>query len=353
MDITRRALLGTVGAAGVGGFAGCGGFIDQLTGDEASGPGPPGGPGSLYVGHDLETLRKNLTDGGVPKDGIPSIDEPKFQSPDAASLDDGAPVFGVARGGEAKAYPQYILVSHEIVNDTVGGDPVAVTYCPLTGTAQGFERGETTFGVSGRLVNSNLTMYDRDTDSWWPQVVATAIKGPREGETLAEFRVVWTTWGEWRSAYRETTVLSEETGYQRRYGSDPYGSYNPKQDYYANDNLLFDPLVSDDRAPPKRVVIGTRTAAGALTFDKQTLLSEQVLTGNIDGTQHVAVAEPTLSTGYVYANPGETAVTAADGGYRVDGETYAAESLPLDRVLAFDGMWFAWAGFYPEVPYVR
>ncbi|MBX0284702.1 DUF3179 domain-containing protein [Haloarcula salinisoli] len=354
MQRTRRAWLGALGAAGAAALAGCGGVVDGLTGGGTpSGPGPPASEGDLYVGHELDVLNENITDGGVPKDGIPSVDEPEFQPADAASLADGDVVFGVERGGEAKAYPQYILVHHEIVNDTVGGDPVAVTYCPLTGTAQGFERGETTFGVSGRLVNSNLTMYDRDTDSWWPQVVATAIRGPRRGETLSEFRVVWTTWGEWRGAHPDTVVLTEETGYQRRYGSDPYGQYNPPRGYYTNDETLFEPLVSDDRVPPKRVVIGTRTDAGALAFDKQALLSERVLTGSIDGTDHVAVADATLSTGYVYANPDSVGVEPGDGGYRVGGEVHASDALPLERVLAFDGMWFAWAGFYPELPYVR
>lgn len=356
MKRTRRAWLGTVGAVGAAALAGCGGVVDGGTPGESGSPGgsgPPTAQGSLYLGHNIETLNDNIRDGGVPKDGIPAVDDPTFQSAETASLDDGAPVLGVARGGEAKAYPQYILVFHEIVNDTVGSDPVAVTYCPLTGTAQGFDRGETTFGVSGRLVNSNLIMYDRDTDSWWPQMAATAIRGPRKGETLSEFRVVWTTWGEWRAAHPDTVVLTEETGFQRRYGTDPYGRYNPRRGYYANDETLFEPLVSDDRAQPKRVVIGTRTDAGALAFDKQALLSERVLTGEIDGTTHVAVADPTLSTGSVYASPNDVPVEAVDGGYRVDGETHSPDTLPLERVLAFDGMWFAWAGFYPESPYVR
>jgi hypothetical protein len=307
----------------------------------------------LYVGHDIQTLSENLVSGGVPKDGIPSIDDPTFDNEPPSSLADGDPVFGVVRNGEPKAYPQYILTHHEIVNDTIGGESVAVTYCPLTGTAQGFERGETEFGVSGRLVNSNLTMYDRGTNSWWPQVTATAVRGPLTGEHLREFRVIWTTWGEWKAAYPDTTVLTEDTGYTRRYGSDPYGSYNPRGGYYASDRTLFDPLTDDDRAEPKRVVIGTRTSEGAVVFDKKRLLSERVRTGTIADTEYVAVAEETLSTGFVYANPQSRSVTPVEDGYRVDGEVYDADTLPLDRTLAFDGMWFAWAGFYPEVSYVR
>ncbi len=353
MRLTRRALLGSLGVAGMGALAGCSGGSGGTATDTPTGERPPLADESLYLGADMETLIENITSGGVPKDGIPSIDDPQFQPAGEASLADGAPVFGVVRDGEAKAYPQYILVHHEIVNDTVGGDPVAVTYCPLTGTVQGFERGDVEFGVSGRLVNSNLTMYDRATDSWWPQVAATAIQGPLQGETLREFRVTWTTWGEWRSVHPETAILTEDTGSARRYGDDPYGEYNPPSGYYANDRTLFEPIVSDDRAHPKRVVIGTRTRKGALTFDKQTLLDERVLTGALGDTSYVAVADEGLSTGYVYANPEERAVAAVDDGYRLRGETHPADSLPLSRSLSFDGMWFAWAGFYPEVPYVR
>jgi hypothetical protein len=356
MQLTRRAVLGTLGAIGVGGLAGCSdgsGGTGATESDTPTGDGPPLAAESLYLGTDLETLIENITSGGVPKDGIPSIDDPQFQSAGEADLADGDPVFGVVRNGEAKAYPQYILVHHEIVNDAVGGDPVAVTYCPLTGTVQGFERGDVEFGVSGRLVNSNLTMYDRSTDSWWPQVAATAIQGPLQGETLREFRVTWTTWGQWREVHPDTKILTEDTGAARRYGDDPYGEYNPPGGYYASDRTLFEPIVSDDRANPKRVVIGTRTSEGALTFDKRTLLDERVLTGSIQETPYVAVADPALSTGYVYANPEDRPVEAVDGGYRIDGETHAADSLPLSRSLSFDGMWFAWAGFYPEVPYVR
>lgn len=354
MKLTRRGVLASVGALGAGGLAGCSGLdtLGQSTGtDTPTGGSPPLADRPLYLGQSVETMIENI-DRGAPRDGIPAIDDPQFQSANGASLADGDPVFGVVRNGEARAYPQYILTHHEIVNDILGGDSIAVTYCPLTGTAQGFERGGVEFGVSGRLVNSNLTMYDRATDTWWPQMVATGIQGPLQSEQLREFRVVWTTWGEWRALHPDTQLLTENTGYVRDYGDDPYGSYNPRRGYYANEQLLFDPIVSDDRVDPKRMVVGTRTTEGALTFDKQSLLEAGVLTGTIDGTEYVAVADSSLSTGYVYANPAGTVVESVDEGYRVDGETYAADSLPLSRSLAFDGMWFAWAGFYPEVPYV-
>lgn len=139
--------------------------------------------------------------GGPGKDGIPSIDKPRFLSVDAGDgiFDQGDIVMGVFHNGQARAYPQKILVWHEIVNDTLGGDNIAVTYCPLTGTGVGFFRGETEFGVSGRLVNSNMLMYDRATDTYWPQILATGIKGPLTDVALQEVRVIWTTWGQWKA----------------------------------------------------------------------------------------------------------------------------------------------------------
>src|SRR6056297_76969 len=216
---------------------------------------------ALPVEYDFAALRDEVLSGGPPKDGIPSIDEPKFW--DAREADSELRpedvVFGLVRNGEMKAYPQKILVQHEITNDVVGDEPVAVTYCPLTGTAMGFRRGETTFGVSGKLVNNNLVMYDRATDSRWPQVLGTAISGEFEGQSLQEFRLVWTTWKRWKAAHPETQVLSTDTGYVRNYGQDPYGSYVPNPSgYYVRDSTLFPPLGQDDRLPNKRVVLGAR-----------------------------------------------------------------------------------------------
>jgi hypothetical protein len=366
MNRSRRRFLRGVGVAGALGLGGClggpdsgGGALDDSATDTETGDGsgtdaprPPTADRALYLGYDREHIDGQVVSGGVPKDGIPAIDDPQFVGAGEVPLDDGDPVFGLVRGDDVRAYPQQILVHHEIVNDVVDGDPVAVTYCPLTGTAQGFERGPVEFGVSGTLVNSNLVMYDRGTDTRWPQILATAIDGPLAGETLQEFRVVWTTWGEWQSVHPETEVLSRETGYTRRYGDDPYGRYNPPRGYYASDRTLFEPLSRDDRAHTKAVVVGTRTADGALAFDKESLLNAGVASGSIAGQQYVAVADESLSTGYVYANPDGLSVEAAADRYRVDGETAAADSLPLSRSLAFDAMWFAWAGFYPETGYV-
>ena len=349
---TRRETLAALASLGAAALAGC-------VGGTASGGGA-GGPDAVPTADARKPLpmepaaiRDAARSGGPAKDGIPSIDDPSFLAAGEVDfLADGDPVFGVVRDGVVKAYPQKILVHHEIVNDTLAGTPVAVTYCPLTGTVLGFERGGTTFGVSGRLVNNNLIMYDRATETWWPQVLATAIPGPWNEEpevrSLREFRLVWTTWGRWREHHPDTRVLSTDTGYPRNYASDPYGSYNPRERYYADGPPLFQALNPNDRYGPKRVVVGARTPDGAAAFLKDGLRSAGTLSASLGDVPALAVHDPALDTGYVYRNPEGHSYEAVDGGVRgPTGGVYPPDGLPLDRVHAFDAMWFAWAGFYP------
>ncbi|GGJ06763.1 hypothetical protein GCM10008995_15830 [Halobellus salinus] len=376
---SRRAFLAAVGVTSVAGCAGGrqaggsgGGATDtprstaeptgrpQATSTEEPGTGtpPPRVTPSLPLPMAPAEIEGEAVSGGPPKDGIPSIDDPSFVSADSVAdrFEPGDPVFGLERGGEVKAYPQKILVLHEICNDVVDGTPVSVTYCPLTGTAMGFERGDTTFGVSGRLVNNNLIMYDRGTETWWPQVLATSIPGPWNGApettSLSEFRVIWTTWDRWTATHPDTQILSFDTGFAKNYAQDPYGAYNPREGYYADDaSPMFPALNEDDRLAPKRAVIGTRTAEGAAAFDKQALRSERLLEGDLAGSPVVAAYDPELDTGYVFRSPDNRRFEYRDG--RVadgSGETYAPSALPTERLYAFDAMWFAWSGFYPETP---
>lgn len=172
---------------------------------------------TLVLHHDAESFMENMMSGGPPPDGIPSIYRPEFVAPDQVELDPGDLVIGLNYQGVVRAYPQRILVYHEIVNHEIGGENLAVTYCPLTATAHAFKSGSTTLGVSGRLVNSNLVMYDRDTGSLWPQIGGTAVAGARKGETLEEINVHWTTWGAWLEEHPDTEVLSTNTGHARNY----------------------------------------------------------------------------------------------------------------------------------------
>ena len=350
MNTTRRSFLAAAGSVAL---AGCSGVLgSDGPNEDRSGIAPPMEESRLRLPADPGTLRSEARSGGPPKDGIPSIDDPIFETGEVALLDPGDPVFGLVRNGVAKAYPQRVLVSHEICNDTVGGDPVAVTYCPLTGTAMGFERGETTFGVSGRLLNNNLIMYDRGTEFWWPQVLASSIPSPWNDATgpasLREFRVVWTTWKRWRDQHPDTEVLTGGRDVVGDYGSDPYGSYNPKGGYYAGGSTRFPRLNPDDRFGTKRVFIGARTRDGAVAFLKDGLREKGTVAGDLGGDPVVAVYDPRLDTGYVYRNPEAAAVTLEDGRALLEGSAHDPDALPLERVYAFDAMWFAWSGFYPD-----
>jgi hypothetical protein len=269
---------------------------------------------------------------------------------DHAQINPGDPVFGVARNGEAKAYPQHMLVWHEIVNDHIDEEPIAVTYCPLTGTVQGFERGEVEFGVSGLLLNSNLVMYDRSTESHWPQMLAVALTGPYKGEELVEFDITWTTWKRWSSVYPNTLVLLNAGRYLREMGRDPYGSYNPPKGHYANKNLLYPKFSSGSERDihPKRVFLGSRTEDGALAVAKDTLADAGLIKTDVGGTRYVVVYDPELHTGWFYRNPDKLAISLKNETVSVGGTEYESDNLPLKSVVRYDTMWFAWEGYYPE-----
>jgi hypothetical protein len=168
--------------------------------------------------------------GGVPRDGIPSIDDPKFiVADDAAFLKDKDRVLGVFRNGIAKAYPIRILDHHEIVNDHFGDEAIVVTYCPLCYTGMVFSAMAAdlnfTFGVSGLLYNSDVLLYDRQTGSLWSQVLSMAITGPLKGMTLPSLPTSHTTWRDWSERYPDTLVLSTDTGFKRNYRRSPYLNY--------------------------------------------------------------------------------------------------------------------------------
>ncbi len=297
-----------------------------------SGDDPPAGRAGPGVGRgdaDLDALAEAVVSGGPGKDGIPSIDEPTFvPAAGAAFLSDDEPVFGLVRGGDVRAYPQQVLVWHEIVNDTVAGKPIAVTYCPLTGTVVGFtglpDRPGLTFGTTGRLVNSNLLMYDRETDSEWPQVLGTAISGELYGQRLRTVPLMWTTWGDWRAAHPDTRVLSTDTGSLRDYGSDPYGSYPDSSGYYAGGRPIFPVQHTDDRFPPKTVVIGVRSGGRQLAIHKDLVRREGTVEETVGGTTVRAEWDAELETARVLRTDG-----AGHGDY-------------------MDAMWFAWHAFYPR-----
>ncbi len=190
-----------------------------------------------------------LLDGGPPKDGIPSVDNPKFDTAETTPFGEDEWVIGMVVNGEAKAYPYGILNWHEIVNDTIGGTNVTVSYCPLCDTIVAFDRGNTTFGVSGKLYQSCLVMYDRSDDSLFAQPWAMGIVGPQVNRTLNRIPAVKTTLGAWLEEHPDSKILSTDTGYTRDYQRYPYGTY------YTDERIIFPVRDQDDlNLHPKAIV---------------------------------------------------------------------------------------------------
>lgn len=194
---------------------------------------------------------------GAGFNAIPSINNPRFLLYEESAEKGEAPqnnqlIVGLSINDEVKAYPHFILDYHEIVNDVVGGVPVSVTYCPLTGTAKVYDRSQGAddfFGVSGLLYNSNLMPFDANTSSIWHQLEGRCVNGPRLGETIPLIPHIETSWGTWKQAYPETQILSIDTGFDRPYGRYPYGDYKTNNDFLLS-TLAYD----DDRLPRKERV---------------------------------------------------------------------------------------------------
>jgi thiol-disulfide isomerase/thioredoxin len=197
-----------------------------------------------------------IVSGGPPPDGIPPLDHPRFQAAGSVGwLAPAEPVAAVQVGGQAKAYPLQILAWHEIVNDTVGGLPVAVSYCPLCNTAITWRRpladgAVTTFGTSGKLYQSNLVMHDRATGSLWPQALGQAVIGPLTGQRLARVPTQIVSWAAFRTSFPRGQVLSRDTGFRRPYGHSPYVGYDAK----GATPFLFDGKVDPRLGATERVL---------------------------------------------------------------------------------------------------
>ncbi|QSH39116.1 DUF3179 domain-containing protein [Candidatus Kaiserbacteria bacterium] len=270
-----------------------------------------------------------ILSGGPGKDGIPSIDEPKFISVEKATfLDDDDFGMGIVHGDVARFYPFQILVWHEIVNDVlpVNGSveelSVAVTYCPLCRTGVTYERRVddevVEFGVSGKLWKSNLLMYNRtnneDNESLWSQVLGRAVTGVHTGKRLTIVPSDTVKFGDWKKQYPETQVLSKDTGAIRIYGRDPYG------DYYTNRDVSFGATFSDARLHPKEYVLGVEHE------------------GNFKA--YVADSLPVGVTTDTFAGETITITKSEIGEVRMNiGDT------PFSYI---GGFWFSWLAVHPE-----
>jgi hypothetical protein len=229
----------------------------------------------------LEDLRQ----GCRARDCIPSIDDPKFvAASDANHVADDAIVIAISYGGEHRAYPARILDQHEIVNDTIAGEPIAITWCPLCGSAVGMRRkidGEVTeFGVSGILYNSDLVLYDRATETLWDQIEAKGIVGPKTGNSLELVPVTMTRWSRWRDAHPDTLVLSTDTGFEKDYSADYYAKYRD------SNSLMFPVNKEDDRLHPKSVVFGFDIDGVTVAYAEALLRKNNPYSHEFAGAKH-------------------------------------------------------------------
>lgn len=304
-----------------------------------------------------------IVSGGPPQDGIPSIDNPKFVSVSEADkfLQDADQVVGLNVNGDIRAYPLQILVWHEIVNDNVGGTSVAVTYCPLCFTNQVFNRtvdGQTVeFGTSGKLYNSNLVMYDRNSNSLWSQALGQAIVGKHAGLKLDRIPFDVAFWREWKQLYPDTNVLSRDTGSSRPYGADPYGSY------YSNNDLFFPVTNKDDRLELKEIIVGLENGGQFKAYKLQQIQDTRVINDRIGDKSlalfslypfMVRVFDSTLDgqkLEFQY-NINISKITDKQTGseWNFDGIGTAGpmKGKHLLRLPYDEGFWFEWVAFHPK-----
>jgi hypothetical protein len=281
--------------------------------------------------------------GGPGKDGIPAIDEPRFVRVGAVGfLEPKEPVIEVELNGDARAYPIQILVWHEIVNDTVGGVPLAVTFCPLCNTAIAFDRriGGTAldFGTTGNLRSSDLVMYDRQTESWWQQFGGRALVGALTGAKLEQVPARIVAWREFERAHPAGMVLSRQTGHSRRYGENPYSGYDDVDSppFFATKNS------KDKRLPPKERVVFIERGGEAVAVPFSTLRRQRRIRIEVGGRSLVVRWRAGVAS-------------SLDEGRVADGrDVGAAEVREGERLVAFDEpFWFAVAAFRSIVRIVR
>ncbi|MEM8619683.1 MAG: DUF3179 domain-containing protein [Actinomycetota bacterium] len=326
---------------------------------------------------DLSRLRS----GGPPPDGIPSIDDPVFQTADSAThLAPEAPVLALEIDGDARAYPLEVMVWHEIVNDTVGGVPVAVAYCPLCNSVTVHDRrveGRVLdFGVSGLLYNSSLVMYDRQTETLWSHFAGRPLYGELGSAELVDYPATIVGFEEWRAANPDGLVLTRETGESRQYGVNPYPGY----DDVNSDPFLFEGEV-DGRYTAMTRMVGVESADGedALAFPLLELQESGVSTGSLGGDDVVAFWVPGAASAldtfdvadgvdvgatgvFVPEVDGQqltfsidpadpTVILDAETGstWNVFGEATGGELVGarLEQIVHIDTFWFAWNAFHP------
>ncbi len=334
-----------------------------------SGDAPGGGSNnSQQTDPDWLVPQDQVLDGGVGKDGIPSVDNPRFTT--ASEIDyliDVNLVLAIKVGDVIKAYPHNILDWHEIVNDNVSGLNVALTYCPLTGTGIGWNReingSITSFGVSGLLYNTNLMPYDRQTNSTWSQQSLLCVNGQLKAAKSENISFIETDWKTWQTAYPNSLVQNTVTGFTRDYRRYPYGPYK------TNHNMLLFPInTEDDRLPRKERVLGVfvNEEPVAFTFNQSgnglevhnRNVNKKNITIATSSDHNIIVAFENEEEVEFTPVQGELPIIMEDGqGNRYDlfGEVLEGHARGTRLIIPtqFIGYWFSWGAFYPDLELVE
>ena len=296
--------------------------------------------------------------GGVLVDGIPPLDHPTMiSSADASYLLDDDLVFGVEINGDARAYPLRIMGWHEMMNDEIGGVPIALAYCTLCAAAIAFETQFETrdtpfiFSSSGLLYRSNKLMYDRQTKSLWNQFTGEPVVGALtdSGLALKTRPIVTTSWAAWREAHPDSTVLSSETGWVRDYGSGV--TYN---EYFASPDLMFPARVGDERvARRKDYVFGIRGFAASKAWPLEAFRAQPVINDRFGGQNVVLIGDAEMRTVRAYERGeeefrflGSNTLMSGSKIWRVREDFLISNSgKRLPRVAGHVSYWFAWDSY--------
>jgi hypothetical protein len=290
----------------------------------------PGNPRDYSPDTLLEVFKLTQADSDVPfdslmqacpaRDCIPSIDQPAYVATNKVGyLRDDDLVMTLTHNGITRAYPTRILDHHEIVNDMFGSDPVAITYCPLCGSGLAFDRRQDgqvlDFGVSSLLHNSDLVMYDRQTESLWQQITGEAFAGKSRGSELKSLPMSMVTWGDWRQQYPDAEVLTVDDVQSDLYQKDAYG------DYAESEKLYMPVSATDARLHPKKVIYGMEIGDRAIAIDSEWLVKEGRFSDEYEGKKLV-----------LSLKQGGEIEASLDG-----------EQITIHRMY-----WFAWYSFHPK-----
>lgn len=320
-------------------------------------------------------LQDAVVDTGMVRDATPALFKPKYLTVSDASLsmEDNEPVFLAPffPDGKMRIYPQRIMVWHEVINeffDDAYEKPVAITYCPITGSLAAYNlhtgKQPLTLGLSGELLNNNSMLYDHFSGSAWPQITGQCIDGAYKGRVLPRLPMMWSTWGRAKAVYSDALVLSRTTGYKRNYGKDPYGSYLQEGNYYDNQNIVYPVLHQDKRLPPKERMHCLEFDGLAVAINKAEVKKEGVVNFTMGLTSLVAAYDPLLDTVRVFGRElssdniiltfswaedrmvdNETRTEWNNEGKGVEG-TYRGQQ--LTPFIGIESMWFGWVAFYPH-----